>query len=1731
MVSLADFNKPQEQPNKLSEFAGSKTVRTSSVNQATISNIAAHVAVLSPAAALLPVFSAVTNELMNSGKSPTMDFTLGERQTLDATAKLDTVKAGMADPSLSVEDKAKLMQGYTNTQLSGTVQRSLGAQVTTQAAMAPSDPNDNDEVELTRIDTTKSLDEVDEWNGWVQQQANNIRKASTGGAVGSAFDLVEMIIPFMEAGAVSQVRAAMEDQNGLVSVGKTMSLLGESKNDIRTIIAKMPVDKRKEFAAALIKNIQESTGSVTLRPNDLIMMSEVNDYLVSGSYGGDMRLIDNISSLADLTIIGSPLWRGATKFAGLLKGAGAIAADAKAVQRGEAALARVGAEVENIASQAVPRAPLDNIIESIPGVDKLTADEISTLRNEIGLGLDEGVSVEDIISRSSAFDKLNADEIAEARRVLSEENAGSVPPLTDEVVKATDTLVQDHVIDGLRQLDEVPSAIINDVRAAISRITTSTTIRDKNYPKMVMDTVRDAFKRNALPKIDPAQVKSMKKFIDAESSVARRTVRTDVDFSSVSQRVKDVNPSKARAIHAAVVADKTDDAAKALYGTTRTEAIVNDILPEVAEAGGTVRGKVIMDESVPTPDADFIKTKKKAQGDSHLSPDEKAATRNQVKSDFENVVGLVPHRSMSTVGDVPTGVKFDQVFGPKEGGFASARQARDQVKFSLAKYGVKDDEIEVLARDPQGNFSPVETIDETPGEYLVRVKYDYEFSPADTVGYTLTSSNKFWRLFDALPAMFSGKTGGLAQHLIPAVNINDSLLTNAASAVADKSAWYRQGLEQLGNDYAAKFTQLDEYNRNLVTSYIIEANNKGLKFNPATLRGRGMSEGAVDTVRTWKKAQDTLWHFENIDLNKTLRAKGWFRYVDQTGNSDLIVKPVGKGALSRGENVMNEQGKLVKLDDRQLTELYENGGTIAQLRRPMEVEDDVVEHIVVKQNAESSYTRRIRDDDPTLNYRDGHYTVRYKDPYFITKTVSGKGGKTFSRAVATARNRLDAEQLLGRLEATDNVGKYNLRGDVKKNPSDYEDYQWDEIVNSGRTSQRVRGKRLANASGQQTDPAHIHIETPEESLVGAISSLSTRMASRDFLETAKKRWMNQFGNTLGEADAGKFPADVRAIGANSLRGKVSDVVDAKNTWRYIDAMDSGYVNLMDDFSKSFFNYMSDVSGRSKSWAWLEGGLRKAGEFGPTGFARKKAFRMMLALNPLRQIVVQSMQAFPTILATNPLAIPHIAGQMVLLSGFKRGLSAKDMAVWMDKTSRLATGMSVTDAEKMFDAWRMSGFEAAVDANTLIRDDLTKLVRTTMMQKVGGVISIPADIGQKVGFEAGENALMQSVWLSQYDLLRKSGEAIDAEKLEIMNAKVRHLTGNMNKAGELPYNENALSAALQFLQAPHKAFATVVMGHKGLSQSERFRLSALYIMTYGIGANWVTDQVDKIIPDNWPGKGLMKDGFFNMTMNKVVGTLFQTEANTDYSDSLRLLQFPDMFKFWQNIASLELGEAMTASPSASLIFGSNPRVSNFIKELVRPFTVPEARTPEQLEVVGKGFLNMFSGTSNFLKAQYIMEHEQAMSATGNITDYHSSYVDALAKLAGFSSQDEITGFAFSEKAYRMSQKPKEDIKKIIDEASRRLAVRGISTQETEYILGMLGEAQRVYKNDPFYLKLFNEQLVYKASRGESDIFESVLKLAGWSSKSDMQDLLNNSTLDESQKDTIMRAMNLIDKEAE
>lgn len=1511
-------------------------------NKGTASSMAAHAAMLVGPEDAVDVYENVYREVGdNSGYTPTYDNVITSANQREASLTIEQMGSILGDENIPLDQKV----GYASQWRTGSIQpdRARSPQELVAINQLEKDGlvEDSAEVDDTRWSLAANLGKVNDYNSSIQKMVNQEDLANSPGILEAGKNFIEAVSPFLDQAQVAEIQTRLRnsqdqgDFNSLASgIVKSFGLLGESKEEIRNFVSKVPVESRLPIAQAVYDVVLASEGSILGDKNSMVVMDNLRNFLVEGHYTTGDRVIDDISSALDL----------------------------------------------------------------------------------IGIG---------------------------------------------------------------------------------------------------------------------ASVRAVKSGIRSAGNAARITKRNAMSAGEV---VAQTNSKSANALIKAVANDETGELAQNVYGSTKSDVLVNSIGPEIGLPDKSVRAKPSINTSDIDADADIVRQIAGREGDISYTKAEKQSKFDDVSKDFLNLdfSGVTVRREMTSitnVDDVDGGVNIRTVIGPVDGGFKNGLDGVEQVKLATRKYGILDSEITLLKRSPEGNYKQVDINSpeaKVDGDYLVGVETTTPYDPSDLISWSTTDvKGKLFgiplNIFDRITPLTRGKGGSVTQHLIPPSAIIDPLLTRSASVAVDNSAKSVDLLFQMASKWGEKYNGLKTHQKNVIDNYILRANHDGLKFNPEALEAEGWSPNMIDAYRQWKRTNDTIYELENIDVVRTSKRKGFEMFVTADGQDSVVVKPITNsvaGNLGVTKVYDPEIGMIRNITSAEKTELYKNGGTIAMARTPVNVGNETISYIKVSNN-QSNYTRALRESDRILNYRDGHFTIYYKDPVFITKKVKNADGTEYTKAIATSKNIKDAEAYLKRVRAAEPDGVFTMRSDLKG--EEFDEMMWNARVNSGRTAQRTRGEMLEDASARPTDMEFRHIATPEESLIRSITSISRRVNMKEWVDVAKARFMNQYDEYLPRhptTHAKYWPDNVKQlVKPDSLEGNVSDYADAVSTFRYIDQMESGFINLIDDFTKNLFKAIADTSGK-KGFSYLETGARVLQSGAPTAWARKKAFRLLLASAPIRQFVVQSSQALPVILATNPTFIPKVAPYIYLMRYLDRGGDSETFVKVMGKNF----GISAKDALTMEKAYKESGIASAVSAHSLIRDDLKSLVNRTPLQKARAALGKPLDFTQKIGFEAGENILMKAIWISEYDLLRKSGKEINKEALNLLHARVRDLSLNMNKAGELAYNENTFSAMMQFMQAPHKAFAQIVLGNRALSRADRLKLGTAYIATYGTGFGLIFDQV--LTPllgdlDN-ETRDVIVGGLFNVGMNKALSLVYGEDVDTDFSSSMRLLEIPNLGEMFQTLATMDMESIVTSSPSVSLVVGDNARVNNVVKSLYRFFTVPE--DDGSLKDVGYNFLNMFSGASAVFKADYALEKGRSINTRGEVLDKDVNPVEALMKVAGFQTVDEMLSFQVNKEIYYNSKKFKDDVKYLMDETSRRLAREGISEKERDYVLRLYQEANRVYAKEPRAMNVVRDEIRRRIRAGDHIIINALIDQAGIVTENQFNEMLNKAPLDNSTKDKIRNIHN-------
>lgn len=1186
------------------------------------------------------------------------------------------------------------------------------------------------------------------------------------------------------------------------------------------------------------------------------------------------------------------------------------------------------------------------------------------------------------------------------------------------------------------------------------------------------------------------------------AEVRARHVSSNVQPTSIASIYRNTNTSKARLAHNIILSDETDNAAQKLAGTSRQNALAHDYLPEIG-GNGRVVSKIEYDEASSTPDTSIIKHVKDSESSSWADTAEKAEDRKAVANDWKNTIGISNRSAMGSIEDFDDGVKLKQVYGPGDKGFSNAYTAIDIVRTALRKYGVSDKEITVLSRQKDGTYAPITgKSDLNNGDFLIQVDYDYRFDPKNVEfsGYDVSPLWKFLRIPDI---RFLNKEGGITQQIVPkSVNIDPRAYAPGVTA-ADKAAGIQRQFLLRAKEFGKLWSKLLKDQQIRVDDYIRKANAEEIPFNRANIRGLGISDEGIEVLSRWKQLQDTIGFFENADIARTLKDKGYEMFEHRASDTRLIAQPVARSAVPTNAEIYDVvNDSFIILSAKNIDELYEKGGRVVKPRKPEMINGRQMEYMLAHNDGYGAFSRSIRDDDRILNYRDGYYHVRYIDPYYITRRDINTGEV---KVISRAETNRDARIEMQRLNDTQDGFEYSYK---KDRADEAFDNHLDVAVNYGRSAQKLRGKRLERVKGSNdkglTDSG---IESPMDSLTRSISSISHRIPFRNVIDAEKRRWMSQWKSLT---DQGQFPKSVDDI--KNMPG----ATEARHAYRHIEQLSDGYGNMLDDLSKAFFSNVSEVAG-SKGWGWADKLASKAARISPSTVGRLTAFKLLLAANPIRQLPLQAAPAIPIIASLNPLGFPKVIKQLGVLGAWHRGV---DITV----TEKVAKyGLNMKDTKDMLEAYELSGMSAAVNAHSFLSDDVARLADRNVVQQAQSFLGKPLRIAQNVGFDLGEQTLMSAVWLSEYDRMTRALKRtkLTGTERDALVSKVRALTGDMNKGGEMPYNSNSFSVIMQFLQTPHKIASGLILGHRSLTASERARVAAGYTLTFGVPVlPFINTFVDKLLPpEKEEAREIIKGGLANLALNRMLSSMSGEDVNVDFSQSLQPFSLEPLIDFAGNLLTLNVQDFVQGTAAVSLI-ANDGRINRFVRSVIDWMVPGSYESVDESKQVALTFLQMFSGLSNTMKAQHIMRTGQITTASGQVVDEDVSFMEALMKAAGFQTRDEVLYWAGNQAKWEIDGGIQKDIETLVDDLFTKYTRENMDVNELEQYMSIVRQAAVQFNEHPAYLERVKDYYTFKMRQNPQALYRLLLN-SGLYTGDDVTKIINNSNFTKEQVDTLMR----------
>lgn len=1218
---------------------------------------------------------------------------------------------------------------------------------------------------------------------------------------------------------------------------------------------------------------------------------------------------------------------------------------------------------------------------------------------------------------------------------------------------------------------------------------------------------------------------------DLEAEAKAWMTRTEVDPASPAQVFKETSPNAARGAHTSVALDTTDEAAEALYGTTKTEALAHDLLPEV-DTRSVVPNKVVHDGPYyeqPKP----LRQIQERDGNAYLTGREIKTVREKVIRGLENVEGMVPHKESLIIRLNDDGTTtFRMAYRPVDSGFKTADRAMENAMYAFRDYGLTEKEIVLLQRTKDGwvpttqkelaakaelRAAFTKAKKKIPAElkeldYAVAIDYNYKFTPSDLdIWDRLYPKNN---LLDRLPPMMARtNSGSLTQHLVDPNSVMPPQIVEPASALLDRSvAMKKLFVETFNEGVIQPINKMKKDRRAMVEEYIKEANLREIKFDLVDLRARGFNSEEIEVLKEWRRANDALWHAANSDVAQTLRNRGFKIYTDNQ-NNHLVVKPISRNQVGANTWFYDPITDVVEnLRPEGLDDFYAKGGTFARLSEPMQINGEWIDTIKVANTPERGYLRGVRTDEKVLAYRDGYYPVMYDANWFLTKVVKGRNGQEFRKTVASAQREADILHAQKQLQATEPDAVFEARRDRRNNIQRYSQMAedgWDIAVASGMSMQRVRGERLVDAGVDLHKAGHSNLLDPMEAVKIQINQLSQRVVLRTYLDSVKQRWINNYFDELGlkpnKFGEKWFPDNIAQIERNP-GVKQKTVADARSIFNYVHHLENSYINYIDETWRATLNYFAETLD-TLGWAKASTALQSVSRSSPSSVSKGAAFKLYLAANPARQLIIQGHQSVQ-LQAINP---RYFYGPLQ----------------WdIYRVNKVMRGdRSDPDAVLMYEEIVKSGILEAVDANNLVRQDTLQLAARTNTQKILNVANKPLEVSQKYGFDIGEQTVLVTSWLTHYDAkIKEVGrKTLTRRELDQVAGKARAFTYNMNRAGDMPYNQNSLAIIAQFLQVPHKALLQMFT-NRALTKRQRAQLIAFNTIMYGVPTGLITYTGLKPGPE----RDMIEAGLEDVLLNGIATWATGEEQQVDFGD-LAPTNAYGLYDMVTTMATTDIFTLIKDSPSGSLIFGQNPRLTEAFKTGARYFNLIDDYDDPELDTkftdVATATLQIFSGASNAFKARYAAQTDQKISSLGNLTDSDVTDFEAAMQFFGFRTKTETGSQEIRQIMYGDKDFTTTDVTLWYTELKRHLARRGMTVRERDISQRAISEAWRVFELDESRAReTILNLLAADVKEGNLTIYEDVLKQMGIKSPNEVRDMISRLPPSK-ERDTLIRSVDI------
>lgn len=1552
-----------------------------------------------------------------------------ETQAKNSSDKLDitTMIGVLGDKAVPLETKKRLIGEFAKRP-----QFNLTTELHNKALEADAKlPRDEDVARITLADQSRKAEQAREQ---IEGMLNTFYASLDSSTAKGVSDIGAAVVPL--SGNIIAGRISKGEGNSLWQSIKDGAWQPGYKQRLKDKFTLLPPDEKITFVQNLINSVKENAGVVFPGSNHYAAYQFMREITEEGHYGNIDKAADAVATVLDVVGMGMTL-RSAK---GVAKGVTKTPLTPSGVSLPEKFGSQMGPMPgpKGTASPSTVSAPVPSAVPApSPTVTSVAAEspiipkappELVAKREALSAEYKTLLEVNDTLPNRSIFNlSKQKDELEKKLSTLKDETkqlAESLQKggkLTSKEAKAeASKRIGDQVIDAELKLKRVNEQMAGNTDAAkvqqrLGAIESEMVTLDK---RIIAETKATPAKRNYV----------LEAYDQAKRLELNYPVRADRPSTPLHVFAQ-TNPQKYRATMAAVVEDVTDETAKAASAATRTETIASAVMPQVVTGSGRIAAKVIDPFRDIAPLESTLKSAVEDAGSLHFEASEVARAKENFTTAFKGAEGVHPIDGMGGFGITQDGAAFNisATYGTNEGAFSNAKEAIDQTLFALKKTGASEKDIVLMKKDGL-DYVPTTLEAEAgkEGSYLVKLEGRFPFDYNDIGNFNGYDVKLNWT--DRIMAM---NKSHVSRNFIDPASMLPPVFSQPLGTSLDRIAYVEKNLLRFAYEYTDKVKDMPAPRRKAIDDYLKKANEQGIPFDATELRVKeGFSPEEVDAIHTWKVMGDQQYHLENQDLVKSLIRDKFEKYVGTTGD-EFIARPIGRGGdIGKIPIALNQSAGRIydpvtgasEFVTRTDTDMwYKAGGTYAELKRPVEIDGELVTHIRVRQSPEG-YLRKLNSNDQVLNYRPMHYTRYYDAPIWVDE-ITSKG----RRAIAVGPDIPSAEHHIARMSRENPDKKYVYRNDARGQLAGAND-MWDMDAATGRIAQRHRGKVLGTTDSTTVLGDGSFVLDPTNSAIRAAQSLSGRIATREVIETAKARVVAQHGHMFPE---GRFPTSTNQIYSKGDFSS-SELADARTAVGNILYLEDAHINAVDAAYKNTMNVIANTLGKYGAGT-AERIVRKGENITPTQTARSAVFQAYIVWgNFVRQFVLQSVTGLRT-LGYNT-------------KNWANGQMSKDLldaSAWFFNPDHTSPFVEFV---------KKAGIIDSVDRHTLVSGALSDIAEQRNAISTAGRTAL-VEIPRKIGFDFGENA-NQLMWHSAvYRKMEAEGlDMTTKDNRQAASAMVRALTGEMNKAGEMGYNAGMLSLLTQFMQMPHKA--ALMYTNRKIPTADKLKLAATDLVLWGPPIAVISNMfAGDVLPEDDTTRYMVSQGLVAHMYNEIFQGLSGEDENLDFK-WLSPYGYDGWHQMLFAVTDGGFNDMLKKAPAYSLLSPEKGRVPIAIKEWYRLFSgdiendLPEATMKSVLQRTAE----IASGYSHFAKAHAALESDKRRDKYGNPLIGTPTPGTVFMSGFGVETLNQKQAFELS-MAKSVRDKDFEDVVTKDYKETRRIVTAAMSGTKEDYVLDL------------------------------------------------------------------------------